>query len=91
MYPTETALLPSISPEPVTHLPQNRLLPLLLERAERYSGTTARVRFGAKVTGVKEIGDQVTVTIEKDSPRSVVFIHHHLSSMLVVMIIWRVE
>ena len=46
----------------------------------------ASVRFGAKVIDVNEVGDRVTVTIEKESQRSVVMLMHHLLWMLVVLI-----
>ena len=44
-----SALDPGISPEPVTHLPQSRLLPLLLD-----SVGGAAVRFDARVDEVHE-------------------------------------
>ncbi|KAF6263709.1 FAD binding domain-containing protein [Scenedesmus sp. NREL 46B-D3] len=50
-----TAQDPAVSPEPVTHLSQHRLLPLLLQQAQRLSaahGGCADIRFGSAVTAV---------------------------------------
>ena len=58
MQGQSSALDPGISPEPVTHLPQSRLLPLLLDGV----GGAATVRFGARVDEVvHDAGNAVTV------------------------------
>ncbi|KAF6251083.1 hypothetical protein COO60DRAFT_1645481 [Scenedesmus sp. NREL 46B-D3] len=53
-----TAQDPAVSPEPVTHLSQHRLLPLLLQQAQRLSaahGGCADIRFGSAVTAVSNV------------------------------------
>jgi len=68
----DTPFLPRVSPEPVTHLPQNQLLPLLLRRVDD-NMDTASVRFGARVTGMAEektpSGERVALQVEMASAR----------------------
>ena len=54
---------PSISPEGVTHLSQNRLIPLLRERAEAAGGA---VRFGQAVDQVRMQGCQLPAATSLD-------------------------
>jgi 2-polyprenyl-6-methoxyphenol hydroxylase-like FAD-dependent oxidoreductase len=53
-----TAQDPAVSPEPVTHLSQHRLLPLLLQQAQQLSsahGGCADIRFGSAVTAISNV------------------------------------
>lgn len=47
--------MPLLSPEPLAHLPQHRLLPMLLARV-RGPGSLTRVLFGHSVKGVEVAG-----------------------------------
>lgn len=52
-----------LSPEGVTHLSQNRLLPMLLDSARR-EGAAGRVAFGQKVWAVAQDQQGVAVTVK---------------------------
>ena len=58
--------MPERSPEGVAHLPQSRLLPMLLEVATALGGP-ACVRFGRAVAGVRQTPSGVVVTLEADA------------------------
>ena len=54
---------PHLSPVGVTHLSQNRLLPMLLDSAAR-RGAMGRVLFGQRVKAVAQETKGVAVTVE---------------------------
>ena len=58
--------MPERSPEGVAHLPQSRLLPMLLEVATALGGP-ACVRFGHAVAGVRQTPCGVVATLEADA------------------------
>jgi hypothetical protein len=67
--------MPDISPEPVAHLSQHRLVPMLLKCACSNPAYTA-VSFDRTVTGVKQSGESVTVaTIDSQVDIDVVTPH----------------
>lgn len=49
-----------LSPEPVAHVSQHRLLPMLLRRAEQ-RGAPGRVAFGHEAQAVQQTADRVDV------------------------------
>mmetsp|Transcript_35257 Transcript_35257/g.83598 ORF Transcript_35257/g.83598 Transcript_35257/m.83598 type:complete len:588 (+) Transcript_35257:1131-2894(+) len=65
----DSPYVPYASPEPVAHLSQHKLLPILLERAEA-SPRTASIWFGTQVTAIRDRGSEVAVTVEHASARS---------------------
>ena len=58
--------MPERSPEGVAHLPQNRLLPMLLAHAST-PGAPGRVRFGHAVEGVRQTPSGVVATFVPDA------------------------
>ena len=58
--------VPERSPEGVAHLPQSRLLPMLLEVATSLGGP-ACVRFGHAVAGVRQTPSGVVAILEADA------------------------
>ena len=59
---------PHLSPVGVTHLSQNRLLPMLLDSATR-DGAAGRVLFGQIVKAVAQEPEGVAVTVESPKAR----------------------
>ncbi|GAB4813968.1 hypothetical protein N2152v2_001014 [Parachlorella kessleri] len=57
-----TPYMPDISPEPVSHLAQHRLLPLMAQRAAAAPGVT--LRMGHRVTQLEQSGEGVKVSVE---------------------------
>lgn len=58
--------MPERSPEGVAHLPQNRLLSMLLAHAST-PGAPGRVRFGHAVAGVRQTPSGVVATLAPDA------------------------
>jgi hypothetical protein len=58
----DSARMPGLSPEPVAHLSQHRLLPLLLASATAGDACGA-VRFGQAVTGIAQAGSGLRVAV----------------------------
>lgn len=58
--------MPERSPEGVAHLPQSRLLPMLLDVATALGGP-ACVWFGRAVAGVRQTPSGVVATLEADA------------------------
>jgi 2-polyprenyl-6-methoxyphenol hydroxylase-like FAD-dependent oxidoreductase len=55
-----------LSPEGVTHLSQNRLLPMLLDSARR-EGAAGEVRFARRVRSVAQEHQGVRITVETET------------------------
>ncbi len=65
----ETPRMAQISPEPVAHLSQHRLVPMLLSCAA--SNTVgSSVVFDRTVTDVRQTGDNITVTTRTSQVRT---------------------
>jgi len=66
-----------LSPEPVVHLSQHKLLPLMLHRAHRRCGQDS-IRFGHQLQRFQQSPDGVTCTVQT----SQVVICSHLTKVL---------
>ncbi|MEW5298358.1 MAG: hypothetical protein WDW36_001490 [Sanguina aurantia] len=65
---SDRGLQAQVSPFPVAHLSQNRLLPLLLERA--VAGGCGSVRYGSRVVRASQDADGVEVLVAASPPAS---------------------
>ena len=63
-----TPYMPDISPEPVAHLAQHRLLPLMAQRAAADPGVT--LRMGHRVSQFEQSDEGVKVTVEGPQVRT---------------------
>ena len=76
-----------LSPEPVVHLSQHKLLPLLLDRAHSIVGPQS-IRFGHQLSHFQQGANGVTCHIQPlKVSLAVNFIHLDCSSLLWVMLL----